>query len=74
MLVRGLSTAEIAATLWLSSYTVRDHVKAVFGKLGVRSRPELTALLFHEHHAAGHRGQLRIAAALIARGAGSEST
>jgi len=56
MLVRGLSTAEIAATLWLSSYTVRDHVKAVFGKLGVRSRPELTALLFHEHHAAGCTG------------------
>ncbi len=53
MLVRGLSTAEIAATLWLSPYTVRDHVKAVFGKLGVRSRPELTAMLFHEHYAAG---------------------
>jgi DNA-binding CsgD family transcriptional regulator len=56
MLVRGLSTAEIAATLWLSPYTVRDHVKAVFGKLGVRSRPELTAMLFHEHYAAGCPG------------------
>lgn len=53
MLVRGLSTAEIAAALWLSPYTVRDHVKAVFGKLGVRSRPELTAMLFHERSAAG---------------------
>lgn len=51
MLVRGLSTAEIASSLWLSPYTVRDHVKAIFGKLGVRSRPELTAMLFHEHDA-----------------------
>lgn len=56
MLVRGLSTAEIAAGLWLSPYTVRDHVKAVFGKFGVRSRPELTAKLFHEHYAAGAPG------------------
>jgi hypothetical protein len=28
----------------------------VFGKLGVRSRPALTALLFHEYHAAGCTG------------------
>jgi DNA-binding CsgD family transcriptional regulator len=56
MLVRGLSTAEIAAALWLSPYTVRDHVKAVFGKLGVRSRPELTAKLFAEHYAPAAAG------------------
>jgi DNA-binding CsgD family transcriptional regulator len=31
--VRGLSTAEIAASLRLPPHTVRDHVKAVFGKL-----------------------------------------
>jgi DNA-binding CsgD family transcriptional regulator len=53
MLVRGLSTAEIAAELWLSPYTVRDHVKAVFGKLSVRSRPELTAKLSQETYAIG---------------------
>ena len=58
MLVRGLSTAAIAATLWLSPYTVRDHVKAVFDTLGARSRPALTAMLFHEHYAVGSpRGQ-----------------
>ena len=51
--MRGLSTSEIAATLWLSPYTVRDNVKAVFSKLRVRSRPELTAMLYHEHYAAG---------------------
>jgi DNA-binding CsgD family transcriptional regulator len=52
MLVRGLSTAEIATMLWLSPYTIRDHTKAVFSKLGVRSRPELTAMLSHEHYPA----------------------
>ena len=51
MLVRGLSTAEIATELWLSPYTVRDHTKALFSKLGVRSRPELTTLMFQEHYA-----------------------
>lgn len=50
MLMRGLSIGEISSALWLSPHTVRDHVKAVFGKLGVRSRPELTAMLFHEHN------------------------
>ena len=50
MLLRGLPIAEIARALWLSPYTIRDHIKALFAKLGVRSRPELTALLFHEHY------------------------
>jgi DNA-binding CsgD family transcriptional regulator len=48
MLVRGLPTADIAAALWLSPHTVRDHVKALYAKLGVRSRPQLTAMLYHE--------------------------
>ncbi len=48
LLVRGLAIDEIAQTLWLSRHTVRDHVKAVFSKLGVTSRPELTAKLFAE--------------------------
>lgn len=46
---RGASTAEIAAELFLSTHTVRDHVKTVFEKLGVSSRGELVARLFAEH-------------------------
>ncbi|HZC29467.1 MAG TPA: helix-turn-helix transcriptional regulator [Gaiellaceae bacterium] len=51
LLTRGLSTEEIAQTLWLSRHTVRDHVKAVFEKTGVSTRGELTAKLFAEHYA-----------------------
>lgn len=49
-IARGASTAEIAADLFLSSHTVRDYVKTVFGKLGVSSRGELVARLFAEHY------------------------
>jgi DNA-binding NarL/FixJ family response regulator len=48
LLVRGLTIDEIAQSLWLSRHTVRDHVKAIFSKVGVTSRPELTAKLFAE--------------------------
>jgi DNA-binding CsgD family transcriptional regulator len=47
---RGLSNPEIAAELYLSPHTVRDHLKAVFGKVGVSSRGELVAKLFAEHY------------------------
>jgi DNA-binding CsgD family transcriptional regulator len=48
---RGLSNQEIAATLFLSPHTVRDHLKAIFTKVGVGSRGELVAKLFAEHYA-----------------------
>lgn len=47
---RGLSNAEIAAALHLSPFTVRDHLKAVFAKVGVSTRGELVAKLFADHY------------------------
>jgi DNA-binding CsgD family transcriptional regulator len=47
---RGLSNPEIAGELFLSPHTVRDHLKAIFTKVGVASRGELVAKLFAEHY------------------------
>jgi DNA-binding CsgD family transcriptional regulator len=49
-IARGFATAEIADRLHLSPHTVRDHVKAIFGKVGVSSRGELMARLFTDLH------------------------
>ena len=49
LLVRGATNDAIARALWISRYTVKDHVKAVYAKLQVASRAELSAKLFHEH-------------------------
>ncbi|HYZ99720.1 MAG TPA: helix-turn-helix transcriptional regulator [Acidimicrobiales bacterium] len=50
LIARGVSTAEIAGRLYLSTHTVRDHIKATFEKLDVSSRGELVAKLFAEPH------------------------
>jgi DNA-binding CsgD family transcriptional regulator len=50
LVAHGLSTDEIASTLLLPSRSVRDHVRAVFEKVGVSSRGELTRKLFADHY------------------------
>jgi DNA-binding CsgD family transcriptional regulator len=37
----GQSTREISGSLYISGYTVQDHLKAIFAKVGVGSRGEL---------------------------------
>jgi len=48
--VRGVSTREMADTFQISSQTVQDHLKAIFEKVGVRSRRELVGSLFAQQY------------------------
>jgi DNA-binding CsgD family transcriptional regulator len=58
LVLRGLSTAEVSKQLHITSNTVRDHFKAIFDKVGVRSRRELAGQVFAQHYqphmASGH--------------------
>jgi DNA-binding CsgD family transcriptional regulator len=48
LVLRGLSTSELAECMHISMTTVQDHAQAVFGKVGVSSRRELCALVYGE--------------------------
>jgi len=43
--IDGLSTEDIAATLFISPHTARDHLKAIFDKVGIHRRSEMVAAL-----------------------------
>lgn len=45
LLAQGLTNAEIAARLYISTKTAGNHVSAILAKLGVRSRTEAAAYL-----------------------------
>ncbi len=50
LVVRGLSTAEVSEELHITPNTVRDHFKAIFDKVGVRSRRELVGQIFAQQY------------------------
>jgi DNA-binding CsgD family transcriptional regulator len=50
LIASGRTNQEIARSLGLSPYTVGDHLKRVFAKLGVVTRGELTSTLFYDYY------------------------
>jgi DNA-binding CsgD family transcriptional regulator len=52
LVVRGLSTKQISQTLYISEYTVQDHLSNVFDKVSVRGRRALVKRLYLESFSA----------------------
>lgn len=50
LVLGGAASSEIATTLCVTAYTVQDHLKAIFAKVGVRSRRDLVARFMAEHY------------------------
>ncbi len=49
LVVRGASTRQISQTLYISEYTVQNHLSNVFEKVGVRNRRDLVKRLFFDN-------------------------
>ena len=49
LVLQGRSTSQLAHRLRISPHTVQQHLKSIFEKVGVRSRPALVAALFFEN-------------------------
>ncbi len=56
LVARGLSTKQIAASLFVSEHTVQRHLQNAFEKVGVKSRRELIKRLFFENLLPGMLG------------------
>jgi DNA-binding CsgD family transcriptional regulator len=48
LVLEGIDTREMAQRMFISRYTVQDHLKSVLDKLGVRSRRQLLTGMFRE--------------------------
>ncbi|HEU0028643.1 MAG TPA: helix-turn-helix transcriptional regulator [Ktedonobacterales bacterium] len=50
LVLKGYSTEGIADALTISELTVQQHLKAIFDKVGVRSRRDLVAQIYARHY------------------------
>jgi len=71
--VKGLSTDALAEQLFLSPWTVQDHLKSIFEKTGTHSRRELRARVFYDEYLPGmiERSPLDARGSVIRRTAAS---
>lgn len=45
LLLKGYNSEEIAKTLFISVYTVKDHIKSIYKKYNVNSRLKLISII-----------------------------